>query len=275
MISFPNCKINLGLRVLRKRNDGYHDLETVFYPLPFYDILEIVHAPGNGSFTGTGLPIAGEATNNLCVKAVELLKKDFPELPAIQMHLHKTIPMGAGLGGGSSDGAFTLQLLNQKFRLGLSKDQLLEYALRLGSDCPFFIINKPCFATGRGEQLEEIKVDLLDYRVMLMTPGIHVDTAKAFSETKPVIPSKSVKEIVRQPVTTWRNELVNDFEISVLKNHKEIREIKDFLYAKGAIYASMTGSGSSVFGIFPKDSVDGFSDISHWSQQRSYRSSLF
>lgn len=266
MISFPNCKINLGLRILRKRNDGYHDLETVFYPLPFYDIVELIHGPGEGSFTGSGLQVAGEAEHNLCFKAFQLLKKDFPELPAVQLHLHKTIPMGAGLGGGSADGAFTLQLLNQKFRLGLSRDQLLAYALQLGSDCPFFIINKPCFATGRGEQLEEIKVDLSAYRVVLVTPGIHVNTAKAFSEIQPAMPSKSVKEIIQQPVTTWKDELINDFEISVFKNYREIKEVKDQLYARGAIYASMTGSGSSVFGIFPKDGETAFIHINDRAQ---------
>jgi len=149
MISFPNSKINLGLRILRKRNDGYHDLETVFYPLRIYDIIELIHGSDDLVFSGSGLRVAGEPASNLCYKAIQLLKKDFPELPAMRLHLHKNIPMGAGLGGGSADGAFTLQLINSKFRLGLSREQLLNYALQLGSDCPFFIINKPfAFKTG-------------------------------------------------------------------------------------------------------------------------------
>ena len=255
MISFPNCKINLGLRILRKRNDGYHDLETVFFPLPHYDIIELIHGSEDLVFSGSGLRVAGDPANNLCFKAIQLLKKDFPELPAMRMHLHKNIPMGAGLGGGSADGAFTLQLINQKFRLGLSREQLLNYALQLGSDCPFFIINKPCVAYGRGEQLEEIGVDLSGYGILLVHPGIHVNTADAFSGIEPAIPAKSVKDIIQQPVSSWKNELINDFETTVFKKHPAIKSIKDSLYSGGAVYASMTGSGSTVFGIFEDHSA--------------------
>jgi 4-diphosphocytidyl-2-C-methyl-D-erythritol kinase len=253
VIFFPNCKINLGLRVVQKRNDGYHDLETVFYPLPFHDVLETISSTGSGSFTSSGLN-AGSISDNLCVKAYQLLKKDFPDLPPSNIHLHKAIPPGAGLGGGSADGAFTLLLLNQKYRLGLSVSQLKDYALQLGSDCPFFIINKPCFAPGRGEQLEEIPVSLSGWRFVLINPGIHVATATAFAGISPATPSKSVKDILAQPVETWKNELINDFEPGIFRQYPEIGEIKEKLYRLGAAYASMSGSGSTVFGIFSKDS---------------------
>lgn len=255
MVSFPNCKINLGLRILRKRNDGYHDLETVFYPLPHFDIIELIHGSDDLVFSGSGLRVAGEPANNLCFKAIQLLKKDFPELPAMRMHLHKNIPMGAGLGGGSADGAFTLQLINQKFRLGLSREQLLGYALQLGSDCPFFIINKPCIAYGRGEQLEEISIDLSDYGVLLVHPGIHVNTAEAFSGINPAEPAKPVRTIIQQPVNTWKNELINDFETTVFSKYPAIKSIKESLYSKGAIYAALSGSGSTVYGIFEDQSA--------------------
>ncbi|MEO5563301.1 MAG: 4-(cytidine 5'-diphospho)-2-C-methyl-D-erythritol kinase [Chitinophagaceae bacterium] len=265
MISFPNCKINLGLRILRKRDDGYHDLETVFYPLPFYDVLELIHSNNTGlSFTSTGLTISGNKNDNLCVKAYELLKKDFPAIPAAQLHLHKTIPMGAGLGGGSADGAFTLQLLNNKFNLGLSQEQLTGYALTLGSDCPFFIINKPCIGTGRGEKLEPANVDLSAYRIILINPAISIHTGSAFSGIQPSVPDKPVASIIQQPVKTWRSELINDFETTVFKQHPEIKEIKDKLYKQGAIYASMSGSGSTVYGIFPKDKSVQFSCPAHY-----------
>ena len=254
MIVFPNSKINLGLHITRKRSDGFHDLETVFYPLSFTDVLEIIEspAPNDISFTASGIPVAGDPENNLCVKAYRLLKKDYPGLPPILMHLHKVIPMGAGLGGGSADGAYALKLLNDKFQLGLSTDQLMKYALQLGSDCPFFITGKPCFATGRGEILASLSIDLSYYTFVLVNPGIHVNTAHAFSQITPALPGKSIKAIIQQPVTTWKDELKNDFEEVVAKQHPEISQIKEELYAKGAVYASMSGSGSTVYGIFEK-----------------------
>lgn len=253
MIVFPNCKINLGLRVLRKRSDNYHDLETVFYPLPFYDALELIPSPGTSlSFTTTGLAIAGDDTDNLCVKAYGLLKKDFPEIPGIQMHLHKAIPAGAGLGGGSADAAFALQLLNKRFRLSLSQDELIRYASELGSDCPFFIINTPCFATAKGEKLTPIQPDLSAYRFILVNPGISIHTGKAFSAITPAVPEKSLRTIIMQPVDTWQDELVNDFEPTVFEQYPGIRLVKEELYRKGAVYASLSGSGSTVYGIFPK-----------------------
>ena len=256
MLSFPNCKINLGLHILGKRDDGFHNLETVFYPVPFKDALELIPSTNTGiEFTATGLAVDGNAADNLCVKAYHLLKKDFPEIPTIKIHLHKAIPLGAGLGGGSADAAFMLKLLNEKFKLNLSTDQLINYALQLGSDCPFFIINKPCLATGRGEMLEEIAVDLSAYKIVLINPGIHINTGWAFSNISPAKPARSIKEIIHQPVNTWKDELKNNFETAVFTAHPAIKAIKETLYAQGAMYAAMSGSGSSVFGIFRQDSV--------------------
>ncbi len=251
MIVFPNCKINLGLHISGKREDGFHNLETVFYPVPFKDALELIPSTNTEiEFTGTGLAVDGDAADNLCVKAYHLLKKDFPEIPAVKIHLHKAIPLGAGLGGGSADAAFMLKLLNEKFHLNLSTDQLINYALQLGSDCPFFIINNPCFATGRGEVLEQTALNLSAYKIVLINPGIHINTGWAFSNITPAPPVKSIKEIILQPINTWKAELKNDFETAVFTAHPAIKEIKETLYAQGAIYAAMSGSGSTVFGIF-------------------------
>ena len=257
MIVFPNSKINLGLRILQKRSDGYHNLETIFYPLPLKDILEVVpfkktpHTPST-HFTISGINLTGDSNNNLCLEAYRIIKKDFPLLPPIQIHLHKSIPAGAGLGGGSADSAFTLKLLNQKFNLELSEKKLLEYASHLGSDCSFFIINKPCFATGRGELLETIDLDLSAYKFLVVNPGIHIDTGRAFLNVQPSAQGRSLKEIIYQPIKNWKAELNNDFENHVFRQFPQIGQIKDKLYAAGALYASMSGSGSTVYGIFPK-----------------------
>ncbi len=255
MLSFPNCKINLGLNITKRRQDGYHDLETVFYPVGLKDVLEVIRTDQAGEpflFSSSGLPVAGDASNNLCAKAWQLLRRDFPDLPPLQMHLHKVIPMGAGLGGGSADGAFALALINQLCSLHLSQQQLLDYALQLGSDCPFFVLNKPCMATGRGEILEPIELDLSDYQFVLVNPGIHIPTAFAFSQITPNKPAQSVADIVKLPVAQWKELLANDFEKSVVQSHPEIASIKKELYEYGAVYASMTGSGSTVYGLFPK-----------------------
>lgn len=263
MISFPNCKINLGLNIVGKRPDGYHDLETIFYPINIKDVLEVIQQ-SDFNFTSTGLTIEGDQENNLCVKAYHLLKKDFPELPDVHMHLHKVIPMGAGLGGGSSDGAFALKLLSKKFHLNLSDEQLIHYALQLGSDCPFFIINKPCFATGRGEKMEPIDLNLSNYQIVIINPGIHVSTKSAFSQLAPKKPFISSKEIVAEPIEQWKQLLKNDFEETVFKQHPGIEEIKNTLYAKGAVYASMTGTGSTVYGVFRKDAIPTFNFPAHY-----------
>lgn len=267
MIAFPNCKINLGVNIIRKRRDNYHDIETVFYPLNHTDVLEIIPSQLNKiEFIVTGLPLSN-SEDNLCTKAYYVLKKDFPALPFIKMHLHKAIPMGAGLGGGSADGAFTLRLLNERFTLNLTDAQLQGYALQLGSDCPFFIINKPCFASGRGEHLLPINIDLSSFKIILVNPSIHINTSVAFSETIPKQRIKSVREIILQPIKTWKRELINDFEISVFKNYPEIKKIKETLYDQGALYASLSGSGSTVYGLFKKtDFINTDFPISYFSR---------
>ncbi len=252
MISFPNAKINLGLNVVEKRTDGFHNLETIFLPISINDALEIIlvkEKEAKLEFTYSGLPIIGNTNENLCVRAYHLLQQDF-KLPAIKMHLHKSIPMGAGLGGGSADGAFTLKLLNTIFELKLTEQHLLDYALQLGSDCPFFIKNKPCFATSRGEILEEVTIDLSAYEIILINPNIHISTTKAFSKITPLHPQKSIKTISQQPITTWKKELINDFEKSLANDYLLIEHIKNVLFHNGAVYASMTGTGSTVFGLF-------------------------
>jgi 4-diphosphocytidyl-2-C-methyl-D-erythritol kinase len=258
MVIFPNSKINLGLNVVEKRGDDYHDIETVFFPVHLTDALEVIEKEKN-EFSTSGLSIEGEPEKNLCIKAYNLLKKDFTQLPAVQMHLHKAIPMGAGLGGGSADGAFTLKLLNKKFELDLSEKQLINYSLQLGSDCPFFILNKPCFATGRGEILEQTELDLSEFKILIVHPAIHISTAWAFANIKSLKPAKSIKQIIQQPISTWKDELINDFENPVFKKAPEIKKIKDALYDAGALYASMSGSGSAVYGIFNSKEVFSFS----------------
>lgn len=264
MVVFPNCKINLGLRILDKRPDGFHNLSTVFYPVPLKESLEIIRSETTDrqiQFSLSGNAIEGPGENNLCIKAYHLLKKDFPALPAIKMHLHKAIPSGAGLGGGSADGAFTLALLNQKFQLHLTQQQLIDYALQLGSDCPFFILNQPCIASGRGELMQPVALSLSGYHLVLVNPGIHINTGWAFTELKkyqPVQMEEGLDTIVTKPVNEWKGLLMNDFEQPVFAHHPEIKAIKEKLYNHGAVYAAMSGSGSTVFGVFNKtfDSID-------------------
>ena len=262
MIQFPNCKINLGLSILAKRADGYHELETVFYPIAVSDALEILPA-ANLTMNHSGITVPGDPAQNLCLKAYHLLKKDFPTLPAVQMYLHKNIPMGAGLGGGSSDGTAALMILNQQFTLGLNDQQLIAYASQLGSDCPFFVYNKACHATGRGEVLTPIQLDLSNYQFLLVHPGVHIATAWAFQQLNPHIKSESIQAIIEKPITDWKNYLINDFEAPVFKAEPKLSVIKDQLYQLGAIYASMSGSGSSLFGIFPKDHFNQAPSIEH------------
>ncbi len=254
MVVFPNGKINIGLQVVEKRNDGYHNIQTIFYPINTRDIVEIItiNSDKEITYTQSGLHIDGNTDHNLCVKAYQLLKRDFNHLPHIQLHLHKAIPMGAGLGGGSADGAFTLKLLNNKYQLNLSESQLISYALELGSDCPFFILNRASYATARGENLNPINLDLSDYKILIINPGIHVNTGWAFSQLTPHHPDLDLIEAVSKPVCEWKNRITNDFEPSVFKMHPSIAELKSHLYEHGALYASMSGSGSSVYGIFDK-----------------------
>lgn len=255
MICFPTCKINLGLRITQKRADGFHSLETVFYPLLLTDALEIIIADAPTTepltFSSSGLAINGDTSDNLSCKAYWLLKNDYPKISPIKMHLHKKIPMGAGLGGGSADGAFTLTLLNQLFNLQIPKQALLDYALQLGSDCPFFIENSPAFATGRGEMLTPTNVNLDGYSIIVVNPGIGISTKMAFSLITPHQPSTHIPDILKLPIRSWKDALINDFEAPIFKAYPELQKIKETLYQKGAVYAAMTGTGSTVYGIFP------------------------
>lgn len=261
MITFPNAKINLGLSITEKRPDGYHNLETVFYPVPLEDALEIkVSHDSDKKFTfyPYGINIAGNPENNLVVKAYLLLDKDF-HLPPIDIHLYKHIPSGAGLGGGSADAAFMLKLLNDQFNLQLSDEQLEGYATILGADCAFFVKNSPTYAEGIGNIFSPISLSLKGYQIILIKPDVFVSTKEAFSNIRPHKPEYSVKDIIQRPIQEWKDLLVNDFERSVFPQHPVIGEIKDELYQKGAIYASMSGSGSSVFGLFePEYSIPAF-----------------
>jgi 4-diphosphocytidyl-2-C-methyl-D-erythritol kinase len=250
MICFPNAKINLGLHIVAKRPDGYHDIETVFYPVNLCDALEIVPAKeGKTSFVQTGILIDGEPDNNLVIKAFNLLKKEF-DLPEINIYLRKHIPFGAGLGGGSADAAFMLKLLNDFAGLHLSVEQLEEQAALIGADCPFFIQNKPVFASGTGNVFTPIRLSLQGYYLVLIKPDISVSTREAYSLVKPKQPDFPLTKIIQSPVNEWKEKLVNDFEDSVFAHYPGIATIKRKLYEKGAIYASMSGSGSSVYGIF-------------------------
>jgi len=265
MVSFPPCKINLGLRILRKRPDGYHEIATCFYPLPWTDILEII--PANTlEFSSTGLPIPGTPENNLCLKAYALLRAGF-SIPPVKIHLHKIIPMGAGLGGGSADAAHTLLLLNDIFRLGLSQEKLVTFAAHIGSDCSFFIHNKPMLGAGRGEILSNTSVNLNGKFIVIVKPDVHVSTADAYSAITPDAANPLPNAVLNQPLTTWKTALVNDFEPSVFLKHPIVKDVKEKLYARGAVYASMSGSGSSVFGIFdqPVDLHQEFSTMTYWS----------
>jgi 4-diphosphocytidyl-2-C-methyl-D-erythritol kinase len=248
MIVFPNAKINIGLHVVSKRPDGYHNLETIFYPVQLSDALEMVEATET-SISFSGLPVDGPPGNNLVLKAYQLLKNDF-DLPPVQFHLHKVIPTGAGLGGGSSDAAFTLKMLNDFFNLKLNTEQLKTFAAHLGADCPFFIENKPAFATGIGDQLSPVEIDLSGYRIVILKPDVSVSTANAYQNINSSEPDFNLQKLAELPVNEWKNVVQNDFERSVFPLFPEIKKWKKKLYKLGAEFASMSGSGSAVFGIF-------------------------
>lgn len=257
MITFPIAKINLGLNVVERRTDGYHNLETVFYPVTeINDALELTMmntrfpSADDCDIKVTNISIEGDEQKNLVVRAYRLLKQNFPQMPRVHAHLWKGIPTQAGMGGGSSDCAYMIRLLNEMFTLGLSDEQMIAYAARLGADCPFFIISRPAYAEGIGERLQPISLDLSGYYIGVVRPDIPVSTREAFSLIKPTKPTKCCRDIVMQPVETWRDELTNDFEQSVFALHPEIGAIKQQLYDLGAVYAAMSGSGSAVFGLF-------------------------
>ncbi len=252
MVCFPNCKINIGLYITSKRPDGYHNLETLFVPVPLTDILEVVRAPET-SLTLTGIPVQGNATDNLVMRAFQLLQQDYPnEVGPAATYLHKVIPSGAGLGGGSSDGAFMLQTLSSLFHLELTQEQLAAYGLRLGSDCPFFIYNRPIFASGRGEVFEDVALSLSGYAIQLLCPHVHVSTSEAFKMIRPQPAAYNLREIAALPIENWKDHIANNFEGPVFARHPQLAGFKDMLYASGALYASMSGSGSALYGIYRK-----------------------
>jgi 4-diphosphocytidyl-2-C-methyl-D-erythritol kinase len=248
MILFPPAKVNLGLHILFKREDDYHEIETGMIPIPFTDILEITEAD-KFEFLQTGLAIPGNLDTNLCVKAFQLMKQKFA-IPNVQIHLRKQIPMGAGLGGGSADAAYVLKGLNDLFKLNVSISELENLSAQLGSDCAFFIEHKPQIARGRGEVLSEINVDLKGKYLILLNPGIHVGTKEAYDGVQPRAASKRIEKVLSGSVDTWQSELLNQFEESIFPKFPLIKELKDSLIQLGAVYASMSGSGSSVFGIY-------------------------
>lgn len=248
MIAFPTCKINIGLRITEKRPDGYHNLQSCFYPVAWGDVLETIPAT-EFSFSSSGLPIPGSGQSNLCVRAYELLRADF-DLSPVSMHLHKIVPIGAGLGGGSADAAFTLKLLNDQFDLGLSTTQLEDYARLLGSDCAFFIQNRPLYCLEKGDVFSDIAVDLTGYYILLVYPNLAISTAEAYAGVRPHQPDHSLFDQVQSPIETWRDTIHNDFEDSLFPRYPILADIKQQLYEEGAVYASMSGSGSTVYGIF-------------------------
>lgn len=254
MLCFPNSKINLGLYVTRRRDDGYHDIETIFYPVTFHDSLEIVPAT-EPQLHLSGLKVGSNIQENLVWKAYQLLQERHPgKIPALNIYLHKAIPMGAGLGGGSADGAFMLSLINNFCNLHLDKATLAALALELGSDCPFFIYNTPQLATGRGEHMSNISIDLASYSIQLICPKVHVSTRDAFGMMVPKTASFDLTHLGTLPVNRWKDTVSNDFEAPVFRQHPVLASIKTQLYQQGAIYASMSGSGSALYGIFPKGS---------------------
>lgn len=265
MIAFPNCKINLGLAVIEKRSDGYHNIETIFLPIALKDILEIIPSTSPSKIDITGDTALESSPDNLCLRAYNLLKAKF-DLPPVHIHLHKSIPTGAGLGGGSANAAYTLTLCNQIFQLNLSNEELQVLAAQLGADCAFFIYNKAAFATQKGEILTPIYLNLSKYYITIIKPQISVSTAEAYAMIAPQKPSKSINSIISQPIETWKNELFNDFEIPVFKKHPIIKEIKDKLYELDAVYAAMSGSGAAVYGIFneKKDLSSHFEGYFYW-----------
>jgi len=251
MIGFPNAKINIGLNITEKRNDGFHNIETVMYPVPLTDALEFVES-GSLRFDCSGLPVEGNPQQNLVIKAYSVLKAKF-DLPPVHIHLHKNIPMGAGLGGGSSDGAFMLKMLNGYFNLGLQNDELEEYAAELGSDCAFFIKDEPVFACGKGEILKPVDFRLPEMYLLLVKPPFGIPTKTAYSNVVPKKNSLPLKTRIDLPVTQWKQNIKNQFEETLFPLYPELAEIKEELYNVGAVFASMTGSGSAIFGLFKSD----------------------
>ncbi|MBB3186456.1 4-(cytidine 5'-diphospho)-2-C-methyl-D-erythritol kinase [Microbacter margulisiae] len=253
MLCFPNAKINIGLNIVEKRTDGFHNIETVFYPISLCDALEIIPA-NKTSLTISGIELSDQAHDNLVIKAFNMVKVDF-DLPELSIFLHKNIPLGAGLGGGSSDAAAMIRLLNKTFALGLGDDQMENYAAKLGSDCAFFIRNVPAYATQRGEILAPVELDLAAYLFVVIKPPVHISTREAYGSIIPKKQNVSVNELIKHPIETWKNTIVNDFESVMFSKYPKLNDIKTMLYNKGALYAAMSGSGSAIFGIFPSGDI--------------------
>ena len=253
MIVYPNAKINIGLNVIKKRVDSYHDISSFLYPVrELSDILEII--PSDVLlFSSSGITVPVE--KNICMRAYDLLKSDFGIHP-VKIHLHKRIPIGAGLGGGSSDGAFTLVALNHIFDLNLSIERLERYALQLGADCPFFIQNKSRYVTGIGDKMSLLDLDFSDFELRFIFPQLHISTTEAYAEIRPQIPKFDLLDLIRQPLSSWKDKVKNDFEDSAFVKYPDLKVMKEKLYDEGAIYASMSGSGSVLYGLFERYSVN-------------------
>jgi 4-diphosphocytidyl-2-C-methyl-D-erythritol kinase len=251
MIVFPNAKINIGLNVVKRREDGFHNIESIFYPvLDVFDVLEIIESD-ELVFTSTGISIPGSIDSNLCVKAYQLIKADY-DIPFVKIHLHKVIPIGAGLGGGSADAAFMLKALNELFNLEIPSEQLINYSRKLGSDCAFFIENKTVYAFNKGDEFQAIDFDISLFDIKIEYPNIHIGTKEAYNGISPHEPNQKIKELIKGSIVKWKETVFNDFEASVFPKYPEIKIVKQKMYDDGAVFASMTGSGSAVFGLFEK-----------------------
>ncbi|MCU0438017.1 MAG: 4-(cytidine 5'-diphospho)-2-C-methyl-D-erythritol kinase [Raineya sp.] len=249
MLGFPHAKINIGLYITEKRNDGFHNLESCFYPIGWSDVLEIIPSE-NSHLEITGLEVDGDTSNNLCIKALSLLSKDFA-ISNTSVFLHKVIPMGAGLGGGSADAAFTIKLINQVYQLGLSVAQMQDYARMLGSDCAFFIESKPVYCHEKGDKFKDISLSLKGKYLVLVYPNIHISTKEAYAGVKPKLLDFDLKNFLEtSPLEKWKNVIKNDFETHLFEKYSKLKEIKEYLYNQGALYASMSGSGSTIYGFF-------------------------
>lgn len=267
MIVYPNAKINIGLNVEARRADGFHDIATLFYPVHgLCDVLEVIVAQGQSEplrFTQSGLAIAGDVDSNLCVRAFGLMSQRL-ELPPLAVHLHKQIPMGAGLGGGSADGAFMLMAINEIMAKPLNDSELSVMALALGSDCPFFLRNAPCVGRGRGERLSPTAINLHGMHLLLLLPDFGVSTAAAYGGVRPAPWTTPIEQLLQLPISQWGDALSNDFEPTVFAMHPQLAELKERLYASGAVYAAMSGSGSTMYGLFAESpNLSAFADVAH------------
>ncbi|WAC11330.1 4-(cytidine 5'-diphospho)-2-C-methyl-D-erythritol kinase [Dyadobacter pollutisoli] len=251
MLVFPNAKINLGLNIVEKRVDGFHNIESCFYPVGWTDALEITPA-GQFTFQSDGIAIPGNGNDNLCAKAYQMLAVDY-DLPPVKIHLLKAIPIGAGLGGGSADAAFTIKALNQQFNLQISHEKQLSYARRLGSDCAFFILNKPAYCFHRGDEFEDVSLSLAGKWIVMVNPGVHISTVEAYSGVQAKRSGKDLRTVLKEPVASWRDQIKNDFEATLFVKYPLLETIKNNLYNLGAFYASMSGSGSTLYGIFDEE----------------------